>query len=157
MQAPASSPVSNLSPLLLSIAGRVGHAFEVQTMIAGFACHARGVELESADAKTARAIVKSKRAHTVDFRVAGGRLLVKCSCPAESMGVLPCKHTWAALLEIDKHGALGDLRTKRGPVVLEREIEREPPKSERKAKAAPPPARPARAKKKAASAKKKAR
>src|SRR5262249_7956305 len=107
-----------LSPLLLSIAGRVGHAFEVQTMIAGFACHARGVEISSFDGKSAHAVVKSKRSHTVDFRVATGKLLVKCSCPAESMGIHPCKHTWAALLEIDKQGALADLRMKRGPVVL---------------------------------------
>lgn len=104
-------------------------------MIAGFGCHARGVELAAFDAKSARAIVKSKRTHTVDFRIANGKLLVKCSCPAESMGVHPCKHTWAALLEIDKQGGLADLRTKRGPLVLERVVEtEEPPKSERKPK-----------------------
>lgn len=123
-------------------------------MIAGFTCHARGVAIEAADARRARAIVKSQRPHTVDFRVVNGKLFVKCSCPAESMGVRACKHTWAALLEIDKQGALGELRTKRGPVVLERELDAPAkaaaaaPESEVKRKrgrpkkvaAAPPPA-----------------
>jgi hypothetical protein len=135
MQALSSPSPVRLSPLLLSIAGRVGHAFEVQTMIAGFACHARGVELSAFDGKSAHAIVKSKRAHTVDFRISNGKLLVKCSCPAESMGVHPCKHTWAALLEIDKQGGLADLRTKRGALVLEREAPEEPKPVKKKAAA----------------------
>jgi hypothetical protein len=143
MQALSSTSSVRLSPLLLSIAGRVGHAFEVQTMIAGFACHARGGELSAFDGKSAHAIVKSKRAHTVDFRISNGKLLVKCTCPAESMGVHPCKHTWAALLEIDKQGGLAELRTKRGALVLERIVEAVETK-------------PAQAKKKSA-AKKKAR
>lgn len=104
-------------------------------MIAGFACHARGVELSAFDGKSAHAIVKSKRAHTVDFRISSGKLLVRCSCPAESMGVHPCKHTWAALLEIDKQGGLADLRTRRGALVLEREPPEEPKPIKKKAPA----------------------
>lgn len=152
-----SSTSPTLSPLLLSLAGRVGHAFEVQTMIAGFGCHARGVELAAFDARSAQAIVKSKRSHTVDFRVAHGKLLVKCSCPAESMGVHPCKHTWAALLEIDKQGGLADLRTKRGSLVIEREVDAsavEAPRSERRPKASDKAAVKPNAKKVAAKKKK---
>lgn len=131
-------------------------------MLAGFGCHARGVELVNGDDRSAQASVRGKRSHTVDFRVADGKLLVKCSCPAESMGVVPCKHAWAALLEIDRQGALASLRTKRGLLALEREMEiAEPPR----AKAAPPktPARATRAlragpaAKKTAATKKKAR
>lgn len=109
-------------------------------MLAGFTCHARGVALESSDAKGARAIVKSKRAHTVDLRVANGKLLVKCSCPAESMGVHPCQHAWAALLEIDKQGGLAELRTKRGPMALECVSDEAAPKPERKPERTPKPA-----------------
>ena len=121
---PVPSP-SSLAPSLLSIAGRVGHVFEIQTMLAGFGCHARGVSLEGGDGRSAHATVKGKRSYTVNFRVADAKLLVKCSCPAESMGVTPCKHAWAALLEIDRQGALADLRTNRGMLTLEREIESE--------------------------------
>ena len=44
-----------MKPLLISLAGRVGHAFEVVTMIAGFGVHARGVTLTASGEKTAMA------------------------------------------------------------------------------------------------------
>lgn len=106
-------------------------------MIAGFTCHGRGVELTVSDRRSARALVKSKRAHTVELRVDHGKLLVRCTCPAESMGVQACKHVWAALLEVDRQGGLADLRTRRSPVALELEPRSAPPPAKRTAKPAP--------------------
>lgn len=108
-------------------------------MIAGFACHARGVEIEAADAKSARAVVKSKRVHTVDLRAKDGTLAAQCSCPADEMGTFPCKHVWAALLEIDKLGGLADLRAKRGPLTVIRKPASRPKARKPKRRAQPPP------------------
>ncbi len=88
-------------------------------MLQGFACHARGVELRDANGTRVHARVRSKRLHDVELRAKEGRLLVACSCPAQSMGLEVCKHAWAALLEVDRQGALEDLRVRRGSVVVE--------------------------------------
>lgn len=89
---------------------RAGPAFTIETMLQGFAAHARGVELTTIERTHVAARVKSKRTHDVDLRVDEGRLLVRCSCPAQSYGLEVCKHTWAALLEVDRRGGLEDLR-----------------------------------------------
>lgn len=102
-----------------SIAGRAGHRFEVHTMLQGFACHARGVEIVETGPAHVRARVRSKRTHEVELRADGGRLLVGCSCPARSMGIAACKHAWAALLEVDRQGGLEDLRGMRGVLPVE--------------------------------------
>jgi len=111
---PVPAPISSLS-----IAGRAGHAFTPHAMMEGFACHARGVELPSSGPARVHARVRSKRVHDVHLRAERGQLVVACSCPARSLGLDVCKHVWAALLEVDRHNALGDLRTARGPLVVE--------------------------------------
>lgn len=119
---PLSHPSSVTSTL--SIAGRAGHASTPSAMLDGFACHARGVELASSEPLRVHARVRSKRVHDVHLRAEHGRLVVACTCPARSLGLVVCKHVWAALLEIDRHGGLSDLRRTRGPLVVE---PREPP------------------------------
>jgi len=57
--------------------------------------------------------------HDVHLRAEQGRLLIACSCPALSLGIDLCKHAWAALLEVDRQDALSDLRSSRGPLVVE--------------------------------------
>lgn len=111
---PVPAPLSTLS-----IAGRAGHAFTAHAMMEGFACHARGVEMPAAGPARVHARVRSKRVHDVHLRAEKGRLLVSCSCPARSFGLEVCKHVWAALLEVDRHDALGELRTTRGLLVVE--------------------------------------
>jgi len=110
---PTPSPTS-----ALSIAGRAGHAFTPQAMLQGFVCHARGVELPASGPARVHARVRSKRTHDVHLRAEQGRLVVACSCPARSFGLDVCKHVWAALLEVDRHDALGDLRKARGPITI---------------------------------------
>jgi uncharacterized Zn finger protein len=110
----AMSVASSASSLAGSIAGRAGHGFEVHTMLRGFACHARGVEILETGPAHVRARVRSKRTYEVDLRAEGGRLLIGCTCPARSMEVAACKHAWAALLEVDRQGGLEDLRGVRG-------------------------------------------
>lgn len=116
--------LASSAPLTEPIAGRAGHRFEVHTMLQGFACHARGVEILETGPAHVRARVRSKRTHEVDLRAAGGRLLIGCSCPARSMGVAACKHAWAALLEVDRQGGLEDLRGMRGVLHVEPAPER---------------------------------
>ncbi len=125
-----------------SISGRAGHAFTVHTMIEGFACHARGVELTKRESRHAEARVRGKRLHDValDVQIDKGRLAVTCSCAAESMGIV-CKHAWAALLEVDREGGLEDVASIRGvlPVVAMRKEDRAEPAPALKSKSTPPP------------------
>jgi SWIM zinc finger len=88
-------------------------------MMQGLVCHARGVELATAGAARVHARVRSKRIHDVLLRADRGRLIVACTCPARSFGLDVCKHAWAALLEVDRHDGLSDLRKTHGPLVVE--------------------------------------
>lgn len=110
----------SVSPLSVSVAGRVGHAFAPPAMLKGFECHTRGVELLDSAPDHVVARVRGPRAQDVDLRVTSGRLVIKCTCPSDSMTPDPCRHAWAALLEIDRQGLLDDLRTKRGYAPVER-------------------------------------
>ena len=119
MVASSTSPSSRpCSVAHSSLAGRAGHAFTPQAMLQGFACHARGVELTLSTSR-AHARIRSKRTHDVHLRADRGRLLVACSCPARSLGLEVCKHTWAALLEVDRQQGLTDLRRSRGLLSVE--------------------------------------
>ncbi|MBX3229931.1 MAG: SWIM zinc finger family protein [Labilithrix sp.] len=133
----------SVSPLAVSVAGRVGHAFAPPAMLKGFECHTRGVELLDTSRDHVRARVRGPRPQEVDLTVDRGRLLIKCTCPSESMTPDPCRHAWAALLEIDRQGLLDDLREKRGPARVDTTRDE------------PAPARPA--KKKAAAKKKRSK
>lgn len=126
-------------------------------MLKGFECHARGVELLDSGNDHVVARVRGPRPQDVDLRVASGRLVIKCTCPSESMTPDPCRHAWAALLEIDRQGLLDDLRTKRGHVgVSSIREEPAPPPATEKVKKKTAAAKPA-SKKTAAKKKKKAK
>jgi len=103
----------------LSIAGRAGHKFTPPTMVQGFVCHARGVEIQQSSRTRVVARVRSKRVYDVDLRAVNGRLVVGCKCPARSFGLEVCKHAWAALLEIDRKGGLEALREDIGTLAVE--------------------------------------
>ncbi len=113
-------PLSPSRPLsTLAIAGRAGHAFTPHAMMQGFVCHARGVELAAAGPARVHARVRSKRVHDVLLRADHGRLTIACTCPARSLGLDFCKHAWAALLEVDRQDALGELRSSFGPLAVD--------------------------------------
>lgn len=141
----------SVSPLSISVAGRVGHAFAPPAMLKGFECHTRGVELLDSAADHVVARVRGPRVQDVDLRVASGRLVIKCTCPSDSMTPDPCRHAWAALLEIDRQGLLDDLRTKRGHASVERVATAAAPLPDEA------PAKKKSAKKKAAAKKRKAK
>ena len=100
----------------ISLAGRVGYLFDPPTILQGFVCHTKGVALTSRSNVRIEARVKGKRTHALALTSKNGALEVECSCPARSYGQSYCKHLWAALLEIDRHGGLDDLRTTRAPL-----------------------------------------
>ena len=100
----------------ISLAGRVGYLFDPQTILQGFVCHTKGVVLTPHGKARIDALVNGKRTHAVALASRNGTLEVACSCPAKSYGQSYCKHLWAALLEVDRHGALEDLRTSRAPL-----------------------------------------
>jgi hypothetical protein len=109
-------------------------------MVHGFSCHARGVEIRETGRERVRARVRSKRVHDIELRAENGRLVIACSCPARSLGVVGCQHAWAALLEIDRHGGLDALRMIPGPLEVvaaapARERETTPETERKKAKA----------------------
>lgn len=110
---------SVVSSFPLSIAGRAGHKFTPPTMVQGFVCHARGVEIQQSSRTRVVARVRSKRVYDVDLRAVDGRLVVGCKCPARSFGLDVCKHAWAALLEVDRKGGLEALREEVGTLTVE--------------------------------------
>lgn len=111
---------NTLAVSAVSVAGRAGHAFTPNAMLKGFECHKRGVELDDPKKDRVRAHVRSQKPYDVDLRITNNnRLVIQCTCPAESMTPDPCKHAWAALLEIDRQGAFAELREKRGPLKVE--------------------------------------
>lgn len=114
-------PAPVLASSSVSIAGRAGHAFTPHAMLQGFSCHAKGVELAAVSSTRVTARVRSKRLYEVTLRVAADRLVVACSCPARSLGLDVCKHAWAALLEIDRQGALPHLRDSRSALRISAE------------------------------------
>jgi hypothetical protein len=70
----------------------------------------RGVTLSNVTDASIDAEVKGKRTQHVRLRVAEGRLAAACTCAAKLLGPATCKHVWAALLEVDREGALPGLR-----------------------------------------------
>jgi hypothetical protein len=119
---------STLPPSIISISGRAGHAFEPHTMVQGYACHSRGVEIKRSTSARVEARVRSKRAYDVELVAESEpeRLVAACSCPARTMGMRVCKHVWAALLEVDRCGGLDDLRKKRGKLAVDPALLAEP-------------------------------
>ena len=116
-QIPTPTLCSSACPT--SIAGRAGQAFPLHSMLQGFVCHTRGVELVTVSASVVKARVRSKRTHDVELRVDRGRLMIACSCPSRSFGLAGCKHAWAALLECDRQNGLADLRRISGNLKVE--------------------------------------
>lgn len=67
------------------------------------------------------AVVRGQRTHdvTLKAKAAGfGELLASCTCTPASLGTNPCRHLWAAILEIDRRGALACLRRSAGTLLL---------------------------------------
>ncbi len=95
-------------------------------MIHGFALHANGrVLISEHGPKLVVARVRAGdgepngRVEGVRLEVKNERLLVGCSCPARSFGMMTCKHSWAVLLEADLKDALGELKTSLKPCIVE--------------------------------------
>lgn len=102
-----------------SIADRVGHAFQPPTISQGFAAWFKGgVHVSHASDRAFHAKVHGKRVAEVKIVYEAGRLHTSCTCVAKSLGLDVCKHLWAALLEADRSGALGGLRSSRAPLAI---------------------------------------
>jgi hypothetical protein len=138
---PSSSPsVAGL----VSIAGRAGHAFSPHKMVHGFACHARGIDIQTRTSTEVRARLRAKPEHVIEVRAVDGHLTVECSCVARALDVATCLHEWAVLLEIDRTGGLEELRRAPGTLVVTPGPSKEAdppakmkPKTKAKAKAKP--------------------
>lgn len=77
------------------------------------------VTLDVMGASAVDATVRGEIARVVNLRARQGRLAIKCACAPEAMSdPAGCKHAWATMLAIDKHGTLDDLRASRGKIVL---------------------------------------
>jgi hypothetical protein len=95
-----------------SIADRVARTFPPLACVRGFRYFARrGVTLSNVCESGVDAEVKGKRTQQVRLRVDAGRLAAGCTCAAKLLGPATCKHVWAALLEVDREGALPTLRS----------------------------------------------
>jgi hypothetical protein len=115
--------------MLTPIADRAGKSFPLHAHTEGFARWKTGaVSIEEETATSVVAKVRGQRTRDVVLRDEKGRLLVGCSCPARTFELPGCKHAWAALLEIDRRGALPNLRTTRASLpVAFLEAPTEPP------------------------------
>src|SRR5262249_39698398 len=103
--------------MTMLIADRAGKAFPIHAHTQGFARWKSGaVTIEEESASSVVAKVRGQRTRNVVLRLAAGALLVGCTCPARTLDLPGCKHAWAALLEVDRRGALASLRTTRAPL-----------------------------------------
>jgi len=105
-------------------------------MLHGFALHANGrVAIAEEGKRLVLAQVSAGdgdprgRVENVRLEARSERLVVGCSCPARSLGLSTCKHTWAVLLEADLRCALDDLRGSGKPLHVDA-IDLPPPQKE---------------------------
>ena len=111
----------------IMIADRAGKSFLPNAHAQGFARWKGGnVSIEQESTSTVVAKVRGARTYDVVLREEQGKLLVHCTCPARTFDRPGCKHVWAALLEVDRRGALTALRERRGDVPV-RFLEPSPP------------------------------
>lgn len=119
--APAPSAPSSRAGRV-RIARRVGASFSPRACMLGFGYFARdAVELARVTEDEVDAVVRGRRTHEVALRAAPdgfGELRASCTCTPTSLGASPCRHLWAALLEVDRRGALACLRRSAGTLAL---------------------------------------
>lgn len=103
--------------MLTAIADRAGRSFPRHAHTNGFASWKSGaVTIENETPTSVNAKVRGQRTRDVTFQEEKGRLVVSCSCPSRTFELPGCKHAWATLLEIDRRGALPNLRATRAPL-----------------------------------------
>ena len=103
--------------MLTAIADRAGRSFPRHAHTNGFASWKSGaVTIEQETPTSVTAKVRGQRTRDVTFEDEKGRLVVSCSCPSRTFELPGCKHAWATLLEIDRRGALPNLRGTRAPL-----------------------------------------
>src|ERR1039458_1168805 len=107
--------------------------------------HARAVRITDANQAHLFGEVQGSSPYTIRLAHESGRLLVYCACPYfAEFG--RCKHLWAAVLEADRRGVLGEA-SKDGALRLCRDVDpddrRDPAHWEVHAPAPPPPQTPA--------------
>jgi uncharacterized Zn finger protein len=112
--------------MTVTIADRAGKCFHVHAHAQGYARWKSGsVSIEEESPRAVVAKVRGQPTRKVRLEEDGGRLLVDCTCSARTLERPGCKHVWAALLEVDRRGALGGLRSTRAAlrvVFLERPL-----------------------------------
>lgn len=122
----------------VTVADRAGQSFHLNAHQQGYAQYkSGGVSIEEESASVVVAKVRGQKTRMVRLEDGGGRLLVRCTCPARTLERPGCKHVWAALLEIDRRGSLAGLRASRAPLAVQF-LEAEP-KVEPEPKAKPKP------------------
>ncbi len=96
----------------MAIADRAAQGFAPLACVRGFRYFARKrVALSNVSDAGLDAEVKGKRTLHVRLRVDGERLAAACTCSAKLLGPARCRHVWATLLETDRQGLFGALRT----------------------------------------------
>ena len=105
------------SPRSVTLADRAGPSFHAHAHAQGYARWRRGLVVIDEESPTAvTATVRGPRPRHIRLEAEGSRLLVHCTCPARTLERPGCKHVWAALLEVDRRGALRCLRSTAGPL-----------------------------------------
>ena len=101
------------------LADRAAHAFAPQACILGYTIFRKErLEVEDLGAARARLAGKGAKARRVEVRAAGEALEASCSCAPEALPMAPCRHLWAALLELDRREAFPAVRGCRGKLVV---------------------------------------
>src|ERR1019366_6309691 len=92
----------------MPLASRLAFQFDQRVQARGFGLfNAGAVRVRDESAIHLLATVTGGRPYEVRVTYDEGRLLVSCECPYfADFG--QCKHLWAAILEGDRRGALGD-------------------------------------------------
>lgn len=110
------SPATSRAP---GLADRASHAFAPQACILGYTLlRKERLAVEDLTDAHARIAVKGAKARRVEVRVTPEGLSATCSCAPSSVPLLPCRHVWASLLELDRCEAFPALRQGRGKLAL---------------------------------------
>ncbi len=118
VSAVSSSSASRFLPARLS--ERAAPTFSPQACLGGYVLFAKGgVTVDVLARERAVVTVRGKRSRIVEVSVGEAHVRASCTCSPSTAPFAPCRHVWAALLELDRREAFPALLATRGRVRVE--------------------------------------
>lgn len=113
----SSSSSARFAPARLS--ERAARAFSPRACLEGYALFVKSaVVVDRLQDGKAIVTVQGKRSRVVELRAESEELHASCTCIPSTLPLAPCRHLWAALLELDRRDAFPALQGTRGRVTI---------------------------------------